>query len=204
MQRRCVQHQKRTEDEQTHLGLEGRLGKSLLSLQGSGTGLGTHDTTTPVLSVLFELVVEVGLDSSDKSSKLLLVLSVNLGQGNSGSSLLVHQSTKTGLGLDNAVWDTHLAAESRQPKDKFNRVNIVSNDNELSLLGLDKSGDVVDTVLDVDRLLTLVNSGASSGSLSKLLQSQLLLDLGFRAVLVEQLEQLSGGVLVQGLGELVD
>ena len=112
-------------------------------------------------------------------------------------------SSETSLALDNAVWDTHLAAESGQPDDDLNGVNIVSNDDEGSLLGLNQSGDVVDTVLDDERLLglgllTLLDlSGGSSG------QTLLLLDAGLGAVLVDELEQLSGSVLVQDLGELV-
>jgi len=115
----------------------------------------------------------------------------------------VDDSSETGLALDNAVWDTHLAAESGQPDDDLNGVNIVSNDDEGSLLGLNQSGDVVDTVLDDERLLglgllTLLDlSGGSSG------QTLLLLDAGLGAVLVDELEQLGGSVLVQDLGELV-
>ena len=112
-------------------------------------------------------------------------------------------SSETGLALDNAVWDTHLAAESGQPDDNLNGVNIVSNDDEGSLLGLNQSGDVVDTVLD-DKgllglgLLTLLHLSSSSSG-----QTLLLLDAGLGAVLVDELEQLGGSVLVQDLGELV-
>lgn len=111
--------------------------------------------------------------------------------------------SETGLALDNAVWDTHLAAKSGQPDDNLNGVNIIGNDDEGSLLGLDESGDVVDTVLDDEGLLglglgTLLDlSGGSSG------QTLLLLDAGLGAVLVDELEQLGGSVLVKDLGELV-
>jgi hypothetical protein len=46
-------------------------------------------------------------------------------------------------------------------------------------------------------LLLVLSSGSSSGE-----ETSLLLLLGFGAVLVEELEQLGGGVLVQSVGEL--
>jgi hypothetical protein len=116
----------------------------------------------------------------------------------------VDKSTETSLTLNNAVWDTHLAAESREPENQFNGINIVGNNNELGLLGFNKGGDVVNTVLDDNGLvslgdLLLLGLGSSSST-----ETITLLGLVLRSVLVHQLEELSGSVLIQNVGELVE
>jgi hypothetical protein len=101
--------------------------------------------------------------------------------------------------------DTHLAAESGEEDDKLDRVNIVGNDDEVGLLLLDETDNVVETVLGKARLL-----GVLGGRLVSLLglglglgqETRLLLLLGFGLVLVEELEELGGGVLVEGVREL--
>lgn len=114
-------------------------------------------------------------------------------------------SSETSLALDDGVGDTHLAAEGREEDDELNGVDIVGDEDESGLLVLDQADDVVEAVLDdvglladVLLLLALLDGG---GLLEETL---LLLDLGLGAVLVEQLEGLSGGVLVQDLLELGD
>lgn len=119
--------------------------------------------------------------------------------------LLVDDSAETGLALDDGVWDTHLPAESRKEDDELDRVNVVRDEDERGLLGLNESDDVVETVLDGVRLLAdvlLLLALRDGGGL--LLQTLLLLGLGLRAVLVEELEALRGGVAVEGVGELGD
>ena len=167
-------------------------------------GLGTHDTTTPDLGDFFELVVEVGLDGLDEGSEVLLVFGGNVTEGNSGGGLLVDEGTQTSLTLDNAVRDSHLATEGREPDNQFDGINVVSNDNELSLLGFNESGDVVQTILDTNWLLSLFDSLTSSLGSGSSSQTLLLFDLAFRLVLVEQAEELGGSVLIQGTGELVN
>jgi hypothetical protein len=103
--------------------------------------------------------------------------------------------------------DTHLPAESGEEDDELDRVNIVGNDNELSLLALDKGNDVVESVLGVDgllgllggRLVSLLGLGLGLGQ-----ETSLLLLGGLGLVLVEELEELRSSVLVQGVGELGD
>lgn len=174
------------------------------TLAHHGLGLGTHDTTTPDLGDFFVLVVVVGLDGLDEGSEVLLVFGGNVTESDSGGGLLVDEGTETRLALDDAIGDTHFTAESGQPDNQFNRVNVVGNDNELSLLGFNESGDVVQAVLDADGLFTLFNGltgslGSSSGS-----QTSLLFNAALRLVLVEETEKLGGSVLVQSAGELVD
>lgn len=114
-------------------------------------------------------------------------------------------SSESGLALDDGVRDTHLAAESGKEDNQLNGVNIVGDEDEGSLLVLDQADDVVETVLDdvgllgdVLLLLALLDGGGL------LQETLLLLDLGLRAVLVEELESLGGGVLVENLLELGD
>ena len=60
---------------------------------------------------------------------------------------------ETGLTLDDDVGDAHLAAQGGEEDDELNRVNIVSDDDERRLLGLNESDTVVETVLDEEGLL---------------------------------------------------
>jgi voltage-gated potassium channel Kch len=79
----------------------------------------------------------------------------------------------------------------------------VGDQNKGSLLVLDEADNVVETVLDVVGLLgdiLLLLALGNSGSLS--VETLLLLGLGLRAVLVEELEGLGSGVAVQSVLEL--
>ena len=98
---------------------------------------------------------------------------------------------ETGLALDNGVWDTHLLAKGRKEDNELDGVDIVGDEDERSLLVLNQANDVVETVLgsvgllaDILLLLAILDS---SGLLD---QALLLLGLGLRAVLVEELESL--------------
>lgn len=153
------------------------------------------------------LLKEVGLGGRDEGSKSLLVLGPDLGDGNGGGSLLAGDQTEPGLALHDNVRDTHLPAESGEEDNELNGVNVVGNDNELSLLGLDEGNDVVETVLGEDGLLGVGRGGLVTLLLSLLglsKETSLLLLGRFGLVLVEELEELSGGVLVKGVGELGD
>ena len=63
---------------------------------------------------------------------------------------------ETGLALDDDVGDTHLAAESGEEDDELDGVDVVRNDDKAGLLGLDEADDVIQAVLDVDRLLCIL------------------------------------------------
>lgn len=106
-------------------------------------------------------------------------------------------SSKTSLALDDGVGNTHLAAESRQENNQLNGVNVVGDQDERSLLVLNETNDVVETVLDGIRLLAnillLLALGDSCGLPEETL---LLLSLGLRAVLVQELEGLGCEVAV--------
>lgn len=112
-------------------------------------------------------------------------------------------SSQTSLALDDGVRDTHLAAESREEDDELNGVDVVGDQDQRSLLVLDKADNVVETVLDgvglLGDILLLLALRDSGGLLEETL---LLLSLGLGAVLVEELEDLSSGVAVEGVLEL--
>lgn len=115
----------------------------------------------------------------------------------------MNDCAETCLALDNDVRDTHLAAESGQEDNQLNGVDIVGDQDQGGLLVLNQTNNVVKTVLDsvgllgdVLLLLALLDGG---GLLQKTL---LLLDLGLRAVLVEELESLGSSVLVENVLEL--
>ena len=114
-------------------------------------------------------------------------------------------SSQTSLALDNGVGDTHLAAESGKEDNQLNGVNVVGDEDERGLLVLNETNDVVETVLDVVGLLAdvlLLLALGDGGGLT--LETLLLLGLGLRTVLVEELEGLGSGVAVQGALELSD
>eukprot|EP01085_Mycamoeba_gemmipara_P003334 Mycagemm_TRINITY_DN9985_c0_g1::TRINITY_DN9985_c0_g1_i1::g.3334::m.3334 type:complete len:168 gc:universal TRINITY_DN9985_c0_g1_i1:532-29(-) len=79
----------------------------------------------------------------------------------------------------------------------------MSDDDELGLLLLNESGDVIQTELDDSGGLGLDNSlGVLSLGLSSLEKASLLLSLALWLVLVQELEESGGVVLVQSAGEL--
>lgn len=201
---------------------------SLGPLPELGNRLVTPDSTTPVLPGLLVLVTKVGLGGLDKGGQGLVVLGSNLLEGDNGGGLLVDDCSETGLVLDNNVRDTHLlkpinvsksahdkeststtnlSAESGQEDDQLNGVNVVSNDNQGSLLGLDEGDTVVQTVLGEKGLLGVLGGGLvtlGSLGLSLLEQTGLLLLGRLGLVLVQELEELGSSVLVQGVSELSD
>ena len=113
-------------------------------------------------------------------------------------------SPKASLVLHDNVGDTHLAAESGEVDDELNGVDIMSDDNERCLLGLNKRNDVVQAVLGEQRLLVRLDLLVLGSSSSRGVETGLLLLLGLGAVLVEELEELGRGVLVEGVRELGD
>ena len=189
----------------SHVGFLGELDlSSLLSLGHHVLVLNSHNTTTPgdlVGSVLVELSHEVLLEGIE----ILEVLLSNLGEGDAGSGLGVAELSKSGLTLDDAIWDSLLSAESWEEDHHLKWVDIVGDDNELGLTFLNEGGNVVKTELEGDWLWSdeAVLLSALSG-LSLGLESGLLVLGGLWGVLGEELQKLGGLVLVNGLGELVE
>lgn len=149
---------------------------------------------------------QVSLPGRDKGAEFLLVLGAHILNGKNSSGLLVHNSAKTSLALHNHIGYTHLAAKCRQVNDKFNRVDIISDDDKAGLLCLNESDAVVQAVLDEKRLLLGLGSSLLllSSCLRRSLKTGLLLLLRLRTVLVQELEKLGRSVFVEGVRELCD
>ena len=167
--------------------------------------------------------VQVGLRGTDEGGKLTLVLALHVLEGKDGGGLLVDDGAETSLALDNDIGDTHLAAQGGEEDDELDGVNVVGDDDEGRLLRLNQGDGVVETVLDEEGLLGVLHQQRINGTkqshsmdetylrLSLLLLSgclcngvkaSLLLLLGLGAVLVQELEQLRSGVLVERVREL--
>merc|ERR1712196_157024 len=103
---------------------------NLVAALGSG-GLLTAGrlSVTPLAHSVIVDVIEVGLGQGDKGGKIGLVLSLHIGDGETSGRLLADNGTETGLGLDNAVWDTTSLAQAGQPADDLDGVDIVGDDN---------------------------------------------------------------------------
>jgi hypothetical protein len=164
--------------------------------------LTTHDETTAGLhGLLIGIEVRVSGDLNEVG-EVSLILGVNVDEGQGRGGLLADNLTKTGLTLNDDVWDTLLAAESGEPHNKLDGLDIVSDDDQLSLLLLDETGDVLEAILDDVGLLGLTL--ATSLILGSSEQTSLLLGRSLGSVAVQELEEEGSGILVQGLGELVD
>jgi len=109
--------------------------------------LDTHDTTSPG-SAEFNVFVELLGEHFGEGFEVLEVFFVNFSQGEASGGLLVDKLSEVGLSSDETEWDTLLSAESREEANHFDGVDIVSHDNHLGSSVFNKSGDVVETVLD--------------------------------------------------------
>ena len=69
----------------------------------------------------------------------------------------MNDSAETSFAFYNDIRNTHLATEGGQEDDEFDGVNIMSDDDESSLLGLDKSNNMIETIFDEQRFLRVLN-----------------------------------------------
>ena len=76
----------------------------------------------------------------------------------------MNDRAKTSLALHDDVWNTHLAAKSGKEDNELDGVDIVGDDNERRLLGLDERNAVVETVLDEKGLLGVLHDKRVSDS----------------------------------------
>ena len=93
-----------------------------------------------------------------------MVLRLDVLESENSSSLAVNDRSKTSLALDDDIGDTHLAAEGGEEDDELDGVDIVGDDNERRLLGLDERNTVVETVLDEEGLLGVLHDKRVSDS----------------------------------------
>lgn len=95
---------------------------------------------------------------------------------------------EVGLATDKAVGDAGLTAESGEEDNHLNGVNIVSDNNEGCTLLFNKLGDVVQSELDVERLVSL-SSGLVGGDSGETLFFG---STGLGAIFSKQFKELSG------------
>jgi hypothetical protein len=150
----------------------GALASSLGTLAEHLGRLVATDSSTPLATLLVVLVgaekqekirldedardpdnTQVSLGSTDDGSEVTLVLALDFLDSDESGGLLVDYSTETGLALDDDIRDTHLAAESGQEDDELDGIDIMSDDDESGLLGLDEGHDVIKAVFHEQRLL---------------------------------------------------
>ena len=69
----------------------------------------------------------------------------------------MNDSAETSFSFYNDIRNTHLATEGGQEDDELDRVNIMSDDDESGLLGLDEGNNMIETIFDEQRLLCVLN-----------------------------------------------
>jgi len=161
-------------------------------------------STAPVLSDLLSSLVVVGSDGLYKLAKIMFVLVPDVVEGNRGAHLSADELSEAGSALDNAVWHVHLSAEGGEVDYDFDGVDVVSDHDELSLLSLDQLDDLVDSAGEAGGSLSGSVGLAGGSCLCSGNLSSLLLGLVLGRVLLGELKELSSGLLVQSLAELVD
>ena len=164
---------------------------------------------------------ELGLDGVNKLGELLLLLGLHVGDGKDGGGLLVDELAEASLALDDAEGHALLAAESGEPHNELDGVDVVGDHNKLRLVLGDEVGHVVETVLDAGLALLgeglegLLHRGTLLGG--GLVTAHRLLDRGstLKTTLlggglllglhpVEELEESNDGRLVEAVVEHVD
>jgi len=160
--------------------------------------LDSHDATAPLFSEI-GVVVVCSLEGAAEGLKVDEVLTTHISKSNTSRSLQVNKSAEVGLAPNEAEGDTLLSAESGQVHDELNRVDIMSDNDELGFVLFDERGHVVQAKLEVHWLLGLV-----AALLSCCLESLSLVFVALRHVLGKQFKELGGLVLVESFLELVD
>jgi len=180
------------------------LGLRLLQLGDLSLTLVRNNTTTPVFPDLIEAIVVVCLHRFSDLGEGTTIFRVDVCQTDRGTGLAATHCAKTCLTLHDAIGHSHTSAQGRKVQYELNGINIVSNANQLGLLGFNERSDRVGSLAKgrlslswlISLALGLLNRAGSQTVLAGL--------LGLRSVLVQKLEELGGGLLINGLSELVD
>jgi len=167
--------------------------------------LDPHNTYTPLLTISSVIIVLSSclLDNLLQLGKILLA---SLSDGKGGRGLLVHQVTQSALSLDDDIRHIHLTAEGWKPDNQLNRLHIMSNHHEFCFLGLNEVSDVIQTILDEERLRSSLHSCvlSSASRRCRALLSLLLLLNRLRSVVGEKAKEIGSSVLIESFGELID
>jgi hypothetical protein len=178
-------------------------GDGLGTLAELGLRLETHDTTTPLADQL-GIVVVLFVGQVLQQFQLGHVFGADAREADGRRRLLCAQGTETSLVLDNHKGNLHLTAESGQPHDEFNGIDIVGNQDQGSLLLFHQGRHVFETKLDLVRRLLVFGFLAFGLGSRRFLDALLLCRLGLGTVLVEEGEYRHGFILAERLGKLVD
>ena len=69
----------------------------------------------------------------------------------------MNDSAETSFAFYNDIRNAHFATKGGQEDDELDRVNIMSDDDESGLLGLDEGNNMIETIFDEQRLLCVLN-----------------------------------------------
>jgi len=164
----------------------------------------SEDDFAVLSQVVFVLVIVVkeGLVQSVEFGRIFLS---DIGDGDAGGRLFVHQLSKSGLALDEAVRDVFVSAEVGEPHNQFNGINVVGNNDELRLFLFNESGHVVESALEelwlggfgsLLRFSILILRGFG--------ETGFLLSTGLGFVFSQELEESLCFVSGQSVAELID
>jgi len=180
------------------------LGLGLLELVDLGLRLVAEAGTSPVFADLISAVVEVRLDGLDQLGESGAISGFDVSDGQTGASLPASDAAETSLVLDDAIRDSHLAAQGGEEENELDGVDVVGDEDELSLLLFDEGRDGVYSLTDDGGALGRLILLSGNTSFSAFAETLLLLLLGLGTVLVQKLEQLGSCLSVQRGLELVD
>ena len=165
-------------------------------------GLDTENSASPGSSDILVLI-EIGSEVFNIELELSLIFLSDISDSDDCGLFLVDKASESFFVLDETVWDVLFSAELGQPEHELNGVDVVGNDDQLGLLVFDQSGHVVQTELEHLGLLVLLLGLLVHFLLGLLQKTGLLLLLGLRGVLLQQLEQSLRLVTVHRRVELV-
>lgn len=166
--------------------------------------LSAHDWLSCNSSDSGILVVD-SVEVSSEVVQVVLVLVSYVSKGEAGALFLVDKLSKSRFTFNEAVWDSHLFAEVWQEDHELDWDDVVGNNDQLSLLLLNQSGNVVKTEFNYEWLLGVgVDVLLVSLEFSLFLESLDLLFLGLWDVFGEESEQFLSLVSLDGVSELVD
>jgi len=174
------------------------------SFVGFSLRFSAHDSTAPVFPDFFGSFVIVSFDDLDDFSQILFVFVVDFVEGDGGTLFSADQLTESGFAFDNAVWDVHFSAQSWKVDNDFDWIDVVGDQNQLSLFPFNQVDDFVDAGGELSfsgRWLVGFAFGSCFGSGDEF---GFFVGFGFWSVFGGQFKNLGGVLFVQSLVELVD
>ena len=173
-----------------------------LSLLHSLGMLDSEVTSSVVLNETGVIVIK-SFEVGSKGVQVLLVFFTDLGEGKCSGSLLVDESTESCFSFHEGIRDIVLFAESWEMENKFNWVDIMSDQYKLGFLLFNEGGDMVETEFD-DDWFDRFSFFLVLFVLSLLLESLDFLFSSLWLILGEEFESFMGLISVQSVGELSD